>query len=629
MLAGDTEVIKAITNNDMAGLKRILERSMAGLDVITLCDIEGNVLARGHSDKAGDNVLSQKALSAALETGTGISTIEKGSVVGLSTRGSAAIRDETGMIIGAVTCGHDLSKTQYVDALKSINNCETTIFDGDTRMNTTLIDDKGDRVIGTQASAPVIEAVLKGKKDYPLQIQLFGKNYAAHYSPLIVDGEAIGMLFSGVRIDETMASHNDMLNTVLLVAVMLGILCALIALLLGIFAVSKPLKKISVFANRMKSGDIGLSETAPLTIDVHSGDEVGALARTMEDAYGELRGYVGEIKDRMQGLKAGDLVTESTYGFQGDFIQIKDSINDSIHNFHKIMSEVNDSAAQVSTGAKQIADGAQTLAQGSTEQASAIEQLSVSIGGIADQTGQNAGIAREAAELSGTIRDSAERGSVQMDQMMRAVKDINDASGQIGRVIRVIDDIAFQTNILALNAAVEAARAGQHGKGFAVVAEEVRNLAAKSAAAAKDTGALIENSIEKANLGLNIATQTSDSLKEIVDGINRSADIVSQIARSSEEQSASVTQINTGIDQVAQVVQQNSATAEESAAASEEMSSQASLLAQNIARFKLKNAARPSDSRGDRNQRRFSSVAEKANIAVEKSDDMYDRYMSV
>jgi methyl-accepting chemotaxis protein len=169
-----------------------------------------------------------------------------------------------------------------------------------------------------------------------------------------------------------------------------------------------------------------------------------------------------------------------------------------------------------------------------------------------------------------------------MDNMMKAVMEINDASNKIGKVIKVIDDIAFQTNILALNASVEAARAGQHGKGFAVVAEEVRNLASKSADAAKDTGSLIDNSIETAHLGLDIATETSESLKKIVDGINKSAVIASTIAESSDSQTAAIDNLNNGINQVADVVKQNSATAQESAAASLEMSEQAKHLQQLI-----------------------------------------------
>jgi len=251
-----------------------------------------------------------------------------------------------------------------------------------------------------------------------------------------------------------------------------------------------------------------------------------------------------------------------------------------------MFTEINASTSQVSSGAKQIADGSQSLAQGSTEQAASVEQLSASISDIAQKTKENADMAFEADNLAGTIKSNAEKGSLQMDEMMAAVKDINQASQSISKVIKVIDDIAFQTNILSLNAAVEAARAGQHGKGFAVVAEEVRNLSAKSAQAAKETEELIANSMEKAELGSAIANETAGSLAEIVLGINESSQIIEGIARSSEEQAVAIKQINQGIDQVAQVVQQNSATAQESAAASVEMSVQASVLENMIAQFK-------------------------------------------
>ena len=226
-----------------------------------------------------------------------------------------------------------------------------------------------------------------------------------------------------------------------------------------------------------------------------------------------------------------------------------------------------------------------------------MEQLSASISEIAFKTKDNAEMAGRAATLANTIKLNAEKGSHQMDEMMSAVKEINQASQSISKVIKVIDDIAFQTNILALNAAVEAARAGQHGKGFAVVAEEVRNLAAKSAEAAKDTGELIANSMEKAELGSRIAGDTATSLAEIVSGINESSQIVGDIASSSEQQSTGIEHINQGIDQVAHVVQQNSATAEESAAASEEMSGQSSMLEDLIAQFKLKDDGRGVSSR--------------------------------
>ena len=252
----------------------------------------------------------------------------------------------------------------------------------------------------------------------------------------------------------------------------------------------------------------------------------------------------------------------------------------------QLVSNINQVCGNFIMSSKQISDGAQALAQGSTQQAASVEALSSSIAEIAQKTRDNAQMATRAATLAQTIKQNAEKGSLHMDEMMEAVREINQASQSINKVIKVIDDIAFQTNILALNAAVEAARAGQHGKGFAVVAEEVRNLAAKSAEAAKDTGSLIANSIEKAELGSRIANDTAGSLVEIVAGINESNQIISQIATSSEEQSAGIATINMGIDQVAQVVQQNSATAQESAAASAEMNRMSLMLEELISNFR-------------------------------------------
>ena len=255
---------------------------------------------------------------------------------------------------------------------------------------------------------------------------------------------------------------------------------------------------------------------------------------------------------------------------------------------NSVFASLNTASNRVAEGSKQISDGAQLLAQGSTEQSNTVLDLSVSISDIALKTKANADMAGRAAVLAGTIMHNAEKGSKQMEEMTDAVKEINQASQSISKVIKVIDDIAFQTNILALNAAVEAARAGRHGKGFAVVAEEVRNLAAKSAQAAKNTGGLIVNSIEKAKLGVRIAGETASSLAEIVSGINESNQLACDIAKSSEEQSIDIVQINNSINQVAYVVDQNSATAQQSAAISEEMNGQSIMLEELTSQFKLK-----------------------------------------
>ncbi len=259
-----------------------------------------------------------------------------------------------------------------------------------------------------------------------------------------------------------------------------------------------------------------------------------------------------------------------------------------IESLNRAFTNINSAAEQVASGSKQVSESSIALSQGATEQASSIEQLTASIEQISAQTRQNADNAKEVNNLAEITKNSADNGFARMSDMLKAMDEINSSSSNISKIIKVIDDIAFQTNILALNAAVEAARAGQQGKGFAVVAEEVRNLAARSANAANETTAMIEGSIKKVTDGTKIANETSDALKSIVDGIQKVSDLVGSIAVASEEQSAGIGQINQGITQVSSVVQANSATSEESAASSEELSSQAELLKEQVSWFNLK-----------------------------------------
>ena len=353
--------------------------------------------------------------------------------------------------------------------------------------------------------------------------------------------------------------------------------------------VGKPLTAISSILKRAAStGDLTLQPEDAIAIDKYSQvkDETGQVVK---DAAAFIS-HVAEVARALETIASGDLTHDMKLQSNNDTMGI--ALHHLFESLNNIFSEINIASHQVAVGSRQVAEGSQILAQGSTQQAASVEQLSASIADIAQKTKDSAEMAGRAAEFAESIKQVAEQGSQQMDGMMEAVNDISQASQSIGKVIKVIDDIAFQTNILALNAAVEAARAGSAGKGFAVVAEEVRNLAAKSAEAAKDTGGLIADSIEKAELGAQIANDTAASLEVIVSGINESSQIVTQIAISSEDQSAAITQINTGIDQVAQVIHQNSATAEQSAAASEQMSGQSTMLEDLVAHFRLKDGGR-------------------------------------
>jgi methyl-accepting chemotaxis protein len=347
-------------------------------------------------------------------------------------------------------------------------------------------------------------------------------------------------------------------------------------------AVIEPVKEASDVLKEMANGNLKIHVKGD-----YKGDH-GEIKDALNNTIDTLSSYVSEISQVLGEMSNSNLELSINNEYKGDFAQIKDALNFIIQSFNEVFTEINNAADQVSAGSNQVSDGSQALSQGTTEQASSIEELTSSITEVAVQTRQNAVNASQANELALNAKEGAILGNTHMKEMLKSMEEINESSSNISKIIKVIDDIAFQTNILALNAAVEAARAGQHGKGFAVVAEEVRNLAARSANAARETTDLIEGSIKKVEFGTKIANSTAESLDQIVVGVSKAATLVGEIAAASNEQATAISQINKGIEQVSDVVQTNSATAQESAAASEELSSQASVLKNMIAKFRLK-----------------------------------------
>ncbi len=347
-------------------------------------------------------------------------------------------------------------------------------------------------------------------------------------------------------------------------------------------AVATPIDECSVVLREFSEGNLQVSV---------KGDYKGSFLRIKNDlnaTIASLASYILEIKNVLNQLSDNNFNLKIEREYIGDFSEIKEAINRIIDRLNDVLWDINTATVQVSSGAKQISDSSMGLAHGATEQSESVHRLSTTIEAINHKAKANANSAKSANALSDTTKQNAQFGNREMGAMLQSMNDIKLSSRNISSIIRVIDDIAFQTNLLAINAAIEAARAGTHGKGFATVADEVRSLATRSQDAARETTALIEDSIAKVEDGTRIAKETAESLNKIVDNIEEVSAIVGQISASCLEQENAVEQVGIGLMQISQVVQANTATSEETAAASEELSSQSETLKTMVESFRLR-----------------------------------------
>lgn len=423
----------------------------------------------------------------------------------------------------------------------------------------------------------------------------------------IIDAILILLLYSGYTTAATIINQPDPEHYLSSYAKFTAIIFVVVMVItVGIFSAMLKIIKGSTASVGSVCQDLSRGKV-DVKIEKKKNDEFGEMLDSLQAVVNSLK----EDAELMEHVANGDLTVNITPKSAED--TMGNAIASMVASNREVLGNIRDAAYQVTTSASQVASASEALAQGSTEQASAIEEITASITEIAEKTRQNAVEANEAASLVGTAIADVKKGNEEMQEMMSAMRDINKASESIGKIIKVIDDIAFQTNILALNAAVEAARAGEAGKGFAVVAEEVRNLAAKSAQAAQETAELIEDSIAKIGVGSKIADETYEALEEITRAVAKGESLINGIAEASNYQATAVAQITQAIGQVSQVVQTNSATSEECAAASEELSGQAGRMRELVATYKLGDDAKYS-KKIDKKDRSFTTAGHNEQI---------------
>ena len=589
-ISTNQSVSEALTKGDTTVLLSELKKLTSDMkfDAVVVTDKSGNVLTSTNTAyKSGTSLSGQANIKSAL-AGKNYTGYLSGSGLRFAVLSSSPINAKDGSLAGTVTVAYSLENNELLDTLKANSGNEFTIFIGNERLNTTIVQD-GKRAVGTKLSEAVSDIVINKKQRYLGEAVILGGNYATAYVPIISpDGSSvIGILFSGSSLANIEKSERMVQYTVFGVCIILIAIFTLIGILFLRSKLKKPLSKLVSAAQAIESGTMD-EDTIKLLGTIKSRDEIGRLAMSMQQAIRSIAKVVSDVGMLHDAVSKNDLTVQiDSSVHNGKYKDITLLVDGLVGELGSLIKSISLVSGRISSGSDLISAGSQSLAQGSTEQAAAIEEISSTASHVVEKAKNNSNNASQSRGMAEKVQKEAELGSEKMQRLFAALEEISTSSENISTITKAIEDIAFQTNILSLNAAVEAAHAGNHGKGFAIVAGEVKHLAEKSSEAARKTNMLVGNSIEKSKDGTLIGEEMQQTLSNIVSGINEAVESIKLIALESTQQVNAIEQLNSGIDQISQVVLHNTATAEESSSSSVEMASQAKELYKMIAKFKF------------------------------------------